>query len=69
MEQEFELKEEFIQLNQLLKLVGLAQTGGHAKIMVREGDVLCNGEVESRLRYKVRKGDVIEAMGTKIVVK
>ncbi len=69
MEQEFQLTEEFIQLNQLLKLVGIAETGGHAKILVREGEVLCNGKVEERLRYKVRKGDIIEVMGNKIMVK
>jgi len=54
-----ELKEEYIELMGLLKFLGLAQTGGHAKMLVDEGHVRVNGQAESRRRYKCRKGDLI----------
>lgn len=60
MEQEFELEGAFIPLISLLKLLGIAETGGHAKQLVAEGEVKCNGEIELRKRYKVKKGDIIE---------
>lgn len=60
MEQEFELETEFIPLISLLKLLGIAETGGHAKLMVSDGEVKCNGDVELRKRYKVKKGDIIQ---------
>ena len=52
--------EEYIQLNQLLKLEQVAQTGGHAKILIEEGEIKVNGEVESRIRRKLRKGDIVQ---------
>ena len=55
----FELKEEFIPLIQLLKYTGVAETGAHASELVVDGLVLCNGQPETRKRYKVRKGDTI----------
>ncbi|MFT4601558.1 MAG: ribosome-associated protein [Arenicella sp.] len=68
---EFKLKKdsEFIELNRLLKAEQLAQTGGHAKILISEGEITVNGEVESRLRRKLRSGDVVkhEAIEIKIV--
>ena len=50
--QNFELKnnEEFIELNKILKLKQIAQTGGHAKILIEDGLVQVNGEVEFRKR-------------------
>lgn len=56
----FELKGAFIELIQLLKAVSIAQTGGHAKIIVEEGCVNRNGEVETRKRAKIKAGDKIE---------
>lgn len=66
---EFKLTSEYIELVKLLKLLQIAQTGGHAKIMVDNGEVFCNGEQESRKRAKLRAGDVIEVLGEKIVLK
>ena len=64
---EFSLKgEEYIELIKLLKLLRVAESGGHAKMMVEEGLVKLNGEVEFRKRAKLRAGDVIEAENTKI---
>lgn len=59
--EEFNLKpeDEFIELNKLLKLMGLAQTGGHAKLLIDEGLVTVNGEIELRKRKKLRQGDIV----------
>ena len=56
----FKVDGEYIELMALLKDVGIAQTGGHAKMIVDEGNVLRNGEVELRRRAKCRKGDEIQ---------
>ncbi len=65
---EFKLTTEFIELVKLLKLLRIAQTGGHAKIIVEEGEVIRNGEPEFRKRAKLIKGDVIEVMGETITI-
>ncbi len=64
----FKLEGEFIPLIQLLKATNLVQTGGHAQIVVSQGDVMVNGEVEYRKRLKVKKGDQIEFEGQLIQV-
>jgi ribosome-associated protein len=46
----------------------LVQSGGHAKLVIEDGLVIVNGEVESRKRKKMRDGDVAEMDGQKIVV-
>ena len=51
--------EETITLNDVLKLSGLAETGGHAKVMIQAGEVLVNGEVETRRKRKLKEGDVV----------
>lgn len=56
---EFLLEGEYIELIQLLKAANVAQTGGHAKIIVDEGAVVRNGEVETRKRAKIRKGEEV----------
>jgi len=58
----FQLAEgqEYIQLNNLLKLLQIAQTGGHAKILIQNEEVKLNGEVETRVRKKLYKSDFIE---------
>jgi len=63
---EFTLTEEFIELIRLLKLLRIAQTGGHAKLLVEEGEVIRNGQPEYRKRAKLIKGDIIEVLGEKI---
>jgi ribosome-associated protein len=60
--------DEFIELIKLLKLLHIAQSGGHAKIMVEEGEVQLNGEVEYRKRAKLRPGDVVETSGKVISI-
>jgi len=52
----FELTEDFIELIKLIKFMGLSETGGQAKLLVENGMVKVDGEIESRKRRKVRKG-------------
>ena len=59
---------EYIELIKLLKLLHIAESGGHAKIMVEEGEVKLNGDVEFRKRTKLRPGDVVESSGKQIVI-
>jgi len=66
---EFELEDrEFIELNNLLKVTGLCESGGRAKVVIAEGDVRVNGIVELRKRCKIRSGNEVEYMGEKIEV-
>lgn len=69
MNEEFKIEGEYIELIQLLKATGIAQTGGHAKMIVDEGLVFRNGEVETRKRAKLISGDeiVIEDITLKLV--
>lgn len=57
---EFSLEGEYIELTQLLKAVNIAQTGGHAKIIVEEGAIVRDGEVELRKRAKIRRGEEVK---------
>ncbi len=68
MEQIFKIEGEYIELIQLLKAIGLANTGGHAKMIVDEGMVIRNGEIETRKRAKLISGDVIEITENKIIL-
>jgi ribosome-associated protein len=58
--QEFQINGHYIELIGLLKALGIAETGGHAKAIVEEGCILRNGEVELRKRAKLVSGDLIE---------
>ena len=58
--QEFQINGPYIELIGLLKALGIAETGGHAKAIVEEGYVLRNGEQELRKRAKLVSGDLIE---------
>ncbi len=50
-----------IRLGQVLKLAGLADTGGEARELIQEGAVRVNGEVETRRGRQLHRGDVVEA--------
>ena len=65
---EFKLEGEFVPLISLLKATNLVQTGGEAQIVVSEGLVKYNGNIDTRKRLKVRRGDSIEFENTKILV-
>ena len=64
-----ELKEEFVELYKILKFEGLVDSGGMAKQIIAEGQVIVNGEVETRKRKKIIAGDKIEYSGQSIDVK
>ncbi|HEY8085505.1 MAG TPA: RNA-binding S4 domain-containing protein [Methylophilaceae bacterium] len=56
---DFELKGEFIELNQLLKLAGVCDSGGAGKHLVASGVVSVDGAVELRKTAKIRAGQVV----------
>lgn len=66
---EFKLEGEFIPLIQLLKATNLVQTGGEAQMVVSDGLVRYNGDIDTRKRLKVKRGDVVEFDNHKILVK
>ncbi len=68
MEQEFELRGEYIELIKLLKVTGLCQTGGEAKVVTGDGLVKVDGEVETRKKKKIRQNQVVEYEGNTIKV-
>ena len=59
---------EFIKLQDLLKLANLVGTGGEAKIVIQNGDVLVNGEVCTMRGKKCRPGDTVELDGQTIEI-
>lgn len=65
---EFKIADEYIELIKLLKATQVAENGGMAKILVENGEVLRNGEVETRKRAKILPGETIEALGEIIKV-
>ena len=58
--QNFILKGDYIRLDDLLKNVSAVNTGGHAKIVIQEGEVKVNGEVCTMRGKKMRRGDCAE---------
>lgn len=65
---EFELAAEFIELNQLLKLVGLCDSGGAGKVMVASGVVKVDGKKELRKTCKIRAGQQVSVGEVRIGV-
>jgi ribosome-associated protein len=65
---EFPLEREHVELHQLLKLVGLCDSGGAGKAMVARGEVTVDGEPESRKARKLRAGARVQVGDTTIVV-
>ena len=57
---DFQLKTEFIELDNLLKVLELVVSGAEAKQSIQSGEVKVNGQVESRIRRKLRLGDSVE---------
>ena len=56
---EFHAREGMIRLGQLLKAAGLVDTGGEAKVVLGEGQVSVNGEVETRRGRQLHPGDEV----------
>lgn len=64
----FELSGEFVELNQLLKLVGLCDSGGAGKMMVASGSVKVDGKQELRKTAKIRAGQQVTVGDVRISV-
>ncbi len=54
------LTTEFIKLDTLLKFAGVTDSGGQAKLLIREGLVLLNGKIVTQRGRKIRPGDVVK---------
>lgn len=65
---EFELDRDHVELNQLLKLVGLCDSGGAGKAIVASGAVSVDGEVELRKTCKIRAGQRVVVDDVEILV-
>lgn len=65
---DFELDRDFVALNQLLKLVGLVDSGGQGKARVAAGEVRVDGVPELRKTAKIRAGQTVELDGARIRV-
>ena len=65
---EFPLDRDHVELHQLLKLVGLCDSGGAGKALVASGVVFVDGEVELRKARKLRAGNMVETGNTTIRV-
>ena len=59
---------EFIKLDSLLKLANVVGSGGEAKILIQEGEVLVNGEPCTMRGRKLRPGDVAALPGVEIII-
>lgn len=63
---DFPLRGEFVALCDLLKLAGLADSGGQGKTLVAGGEVRVDGRREDRKTAKIRAGQVVECRGVRI---
>jgi len=67
---EFELAgHDYIELHSLLKVTGLCESGGVAKLLIADGLVQVDGAVETRKRCKVRTGQTVDFDGRQITVR
>lgn len=62
------LRDEFIKLGQALKAANLVEDGVEAKYVIQDGEVLVNGEVDTRRGRKLYDGDVISFHGEEIEI-
>ncbi|WP_075184926.1 RNA-binding S4 domain-containing protein [Teredinibacter haidensis] len=65
---EVKISKEFVELYKILKFEGLASSGGEAKTVIHDGQVLVNGVVETQKRKKIVAGDTIEFMDTTLKI-
>jgi len=56
---QYRLENEYIELYKLMKLLDLVDSGAQAKLLIAEGYVSRNGEIETRKRAKIIKGDIL----------
>ena len=65
---EFRLNGEYVELCNLLKLAGIAASGGEGKALVAQGEVTVDGRPESRKAAKIRAGQTVECRGQRLEV-
>lgn len=65
---DIQIHDEYIRLGQAMKLAGLVQSGVEAKIVIQNGEVKVNGEVETRRGRKLRPGDTASFDGKEFTV-
>ncbi|MDD5774812.1 MAG: RNA-binding S4 domain-containing protein [Candidatus Omnitrophica bacterium] len=65
---DFRLQTEFIELDNLLKATDRVANGAEAKQRIQSGAVKVNGQVELRVRRKLKAGDVVDFNGSRIAV-
>jgi ribosome-associated protein len=63
---EFRLKDEYIKLGQLLKAAGLVGSGVDAKMVIQDGLVKVDGQVDTRRGRKIYEGMVVEFQGQQV---
>lgn len=64
----FELTDEFIELNNLLKVMGIVDSGGAGKMLVAQGNVKVDGQQELRKTCKIRAGQMVSLGDVRIKV-
>lgn len=62
------LRDEFIKLGQVLKAANLVEDGVEAKYVIQDGEVMVNGETDTRRGRKLYDGDVISFHGEEIKI-
>lgn len=62
------LKDDYIKLGQALKAAGLVESGVDAKLVIQDGQVMVNGQVDLRRGKKLVAGDVVEFAGETIKI-
>ena len=60
MNHQFEIAGYYIELNKLLKASGLCDSGGQAKMVIKDGLVTVDGDIETRVRRKIKDGMIVE---------
>ncbi len=65
---EFKLRGEHVALCDLLKLTGIADSGGQGKLMIANGEVTVDGKLEGRKTAKIRAGQTVACLGQTVRV-
>jgi ribosome-associated protein len=65
---ELQLRGDYIELDKLLKALGLVESGGRARVLIAAGEVKVDGNVELRKTAKIRAGQVVEFDGQRVSV-
>ena len=62
------ISDDFIKLGQLLKLANMVSSGVEAKIVIQNGEVKVNGEIDTRRGKKIYPNDVVEYKGQQVTI-